>query len=387
MITNLVRGFCMALADSVPGVSGGTVAFLMGFYDRFIASIDNALHGTRTERGAALRFLGKLGAGWLVGIALAAFTLSSLFEAHPYAVSSLFLGLVACSIPLVLHRERQTLRGQLKFAPLALIGFALVAAISLAGPVVGGAVNLAAGALTVPSALYVLVAAMMAVSAMVLPGVSGSTLLLVFGLYAPIMGAVRGLLTFDLAFVPVLLVFAVGVALGLLLFSRVIRRCLEHYRAQTVFFVTGMMAASLIAVARGPLTLAEPMPAMDLFSFDLGYFMLGIGLVAGLRWLRRSAVRAGGMRPLLAEMRQSAAAKGSAVVAFAKRTWQRTWTVVAAKPAARVLACALVAASLLEAVSDRMRGTSGRRVNARGVLMPTFGRKVAGEHSMVNTRL
>ena len=64
LIVNSVRGFCMALADSVPGVSGGTVAFLLGFYDRFIGSLDDLFHGARAARFAAVRFLLKLGAGW-----------------------------------------------------------------------------------------------------------------------------------------------------------------------------------------------------------------------------------------------------------------------------------------------------------------------------------
>ena len=80
LIVNSVRGFCMALADSVPGVSGGTVAFLLGFYDRFIGSLDDLFHGARAARFAAVRFLLKLGAGWAIGFGLSALVLTSFFD-------------------------------------------------------------------------------------------------------------------------------------------------------------------------------------------------------------------------------------------------------------------------------------------------------------------
>ncbi len=69
-VLNFIRGFCMALADSVPGVSGGTIAFLLGFYDKFISSLDNLISGTKEERKEAIVFLIKIGIGWAVRICL-----------------------------------------------------------------------------------------------------------------------------------------------------------------------------------------------------------------------------------------------------------------------------------------------------------------------------
>ena len=70
-IIQFIRGFCMALADSVPGVSGGTIAFLLGFYDQFIGSIDDLLRGNMKKKKKALLFLLKLGIGWVCGMVLA----------------------------------------------------------------------------------------------------------------------------------------------------------------------------------------------------------------------------------------------------------------------------------------------------------------------------
>ncbi len=291
MITNFVRGFCMALADSVPGVSGGTIAFLLGFYDRFITSIDDVLHGTRPARMQALRFLVKLGVGWFVGFGLAAIALSSLFENHVYAVSSLFMGFIACSIPFIVNEHKHDLRGVRNAWAFALVGFCLVALVTLASPVVGSGVKLTVDALTPQTLIYVFIAAMVAISAMVLPGISGSTLLLVFGLYAPIMGAIRATLSLNLSYLAILGVFALGALCGLLLFTRVIRRCLEHYRPQIMLFIIGLMAGSLLAIARGPLTLDVPLPAMNLMNFDLGFALVGAAIVWALNLMRQRAER------------------------------------------------------------------------------------------------
>ena len=105
LIVNSVRGFCMALADSVPGVSGGTVAFILGFYEKFIGSLDDLFHGARAARFAAVRFLLKLGAGWAIGFGLSALVLTSFFDTHIYEVSSLFMGFIVFAIPIVVREE------------------------------------------------------------------------------------------------------------------------------------------------------------------------------------------------------------------------------------------------------------------------------------------
>ena len=92
-IVNVIQGFCMALADSVPGISGGTVAFILGFYEEFINSINTLLSKGQSKK-KAVSFLIKLGIGWAIGMALASIVLSSLFEKHIYSVSSLFIGFI-----------------------------------------------------------------------------------------------------------------------------------------------------------------------------------------------------------------------------------------------------------------------------------------------------
>ena len=93
----VLGGFCMVLADSVPGVSGGTIAFLMGFYDAFVGSLDAVVHGTKQERLLGPLYLLKLAAGWVVGMALAVTVLAGAFTDGIYQLSYYFSAL--CSSP------------------------------------------------------------------------------------------------------------------------------------------------------------------------------------------------------------------------------------------------------------------------------------------------
>ena len=83
-LINAFWGFCMALADSVPGVSGGTIAFILGFYDKFINSLDSLFYGDFDEKKRAFWFLLKLGSGWIVGLCLATFILRFCYIFIPF---------------------------------------------------------------------------------------------------------------------------------------------------------------------------------------------------------------------------------------------------------------------------------------------------------------
>ena len=138
-LINGIRGFCMALADSVPGVSGGTIAFILGFYDKFINSLDDLAYGDREKKKKALFFLFKIILGWIVGMVLAVLILTSLFEKHIYAVSSVFIGFIVFSIPLIVKEEKKTLKGKYQNLIFTLLGIIAVVLITYLNPVTGDA--------------------------------------------------------------------------------------------------------------------------------------------------------------------------------------------------------------------------------------------------------
>ena len=201
-IMNLIQGFCMALADSVPGVSGGTIAFLLGFYDKFITSLNDLISGSKAERKEAIIFLAKILCGWVIGFCGAVLVLTSVFESHIYAISSLFMGFIIFAIPIVIKEEMDTLkRAKVWHYVFVLIGIAVVSAITYFNPVSGDGISVEVSHLNVGLGIYVFVVGMIAISAMILPGISGSTLLLIFGLYVPMINAIKEVLHFHLSYI------------------------------------------------------------------------------------------------------------------------------------------------------------------------------------------
>lgn len=284
-VIQFIRGFCMALADSVPGVSGGTIAFLLGFYDQFIDSIDDLMTGNMEKKKKALFFLIKLGVGWVCGMVLAMLVLASVFESHIYAISSLFIGFIIFAIPIVAKEEKECLLAKKAAIPFALLGIIVVCAITYFNPAGGGGgVNLEH--LTPGLGIFVFVAGMVAISAMVLPGISGSTLLLIMGLYLPIVTAIKDILHLDFAVFPTVFIFGCGVLVGVFSVVKLIRKALENFRAQTIYLIIGLMLGSLYAVVMGPTTLDVPQAAMSIHEFNILFFVIGGALILGLQKLK-----------------------------------------------------------------------------------------------------
>ncbi|MCR5804756.1 MAG: DUF368 domain-containing protein [Clostridia bacterium] len=281
----IIGGFLMALADSVPGVSGGTIAFIMGFYDEFINSISLLLKGKKEERKKAFFFLLRVGIGWATGMILAILILNSLFEKNIYLISSMFLGFVLAAIPIIVMEEKKCLKGKYYNLVFTLIGAALVVAITL----LKAKLNNGEGGefhLTVASGVYLFVCGALAICAMVLPGISGSTLLLIFGVYTTVIGAVHSVLTFDLKALPICFIFGFGVIAGAVGIVGILKKCLSRFRSQTIYLVIGLMIGSLYAIVRGPESLDTPQPMMDLHTFSIIFFIIGIAVISGLQLLK-----------------------------------------------------------------------------------------------------
>ena len=286
MLKEMVNGFCMALADSVPGVSGGTVAFIMGFYDKFIGSIHGFVFGELEEKKKALKYLAKLGVGWGIGMVLAVLVLSALFDSQIYTVSSLFIGFIAGAIPLIVIEEKESFREFGKGILFCIIGIAVVAGIAwLNGQVGTSAMNLSQFSIGLGVKLFFI--GMMVISAMFLPGISGSTLLLIFGAYIPVITAIRGFLGLNFAYVPALMFFGFGVLAGAATVVKGIKVCLEKFRPQAVYAILGMMIGSFYAIIQGPTTLEIPKAAMDFTSFQPIACIIGLALIFGMQKLKK----------------------------------------------------------------------------------------------------
>lgn len=228
------KGIAMGAADVVPGVSGGTVAFITGIYDellRSIAAIPNAalvlLRGRIAEawKIANASFLLTLFAGILTSVFSLARLITYLLEHHHIPVWSFFFGLILVSVHLVAREiQRRNLSRLLSLA----LGVAFAYWITVAAPMQWS-----------DSEISLFFAGAIAICAMILPGISGSFILVLLGLYPVVLGAVKAM---D---VGILLSFAAGALLGLLSFARLLSWVLRRWRDLTLAFLTGLMLGSL----------------------------------------------------------------------------------------------------------------------------------------------
>ncbi|WP_321994328.1 DUF368 domain-containing protein [Clostridium butyricum] len=285
-IINFIRGFCMALADSVPGVSGGTIAFLLGFYDKFIGSLDAIVAGKKAEKIDGIKFLIKIGIGWIAGFVISMLFLGSIFEAQIYNISSLFLGFIIFAIPIIIKEEKESLIDKYKNVVFLIGGIIIVSAITYFNPATKGGIDISIDRLSIGLGVYVFVVGMIAISAMVLPGISGSTLLLIFGLYVPIVSAVKEVITFNFDYLPIVMIFGFGVLGGIFATIRIVKYVLNNYRSQTIYMILGLMIGSLYAVVMGPASLEIPKPPMTFSTFSIMFFIIGGILILGLQQMK-----------------------------------------------------------------------------------------------------
>ena len=281
-LVNFFYGFMMALADSVPGVSGGTIAFLLGFYDNFINALDSLLHSEK--RMAGIKFLFKLGIGWIIGMGLSVLILTSVFESHIYKVSSLFIGLILISIPIIIKEEKDTLKRNYLNILFLILGIVIVFLITYFNSTKLADMSLTK--LTLSHSIYIFIVGMIAISAMILPGISGSTLLLIFGLYLPIIAGIKDLIHFNFSSFWGLFIFGLGVITGILSIIKLLKKALDNYRCATVYLIIGLMIGSIYSIIMGPTTLDNPVDAINFSNFNILFFVIGGVVVAGLQKLK-----------------------------------------------------------------------------------------------------
>ncbi|WP_187380181.1 DUF368 domain-containing protein [Vibrio mimicus] len=234
-LSTYLKGLAMGAADVVPGVSGGTIAFITGIYDTLLESIrriNPSLLTVWKEQGFAgvFRhinglFLITLFGGIFTSIATLAKLISWLLVAHPIPIWSFFFGLILVS---VWHMLRQVEQKTVSRALYLIAGAIFAYGITVLNPL-----NLE------PTYLNVLLSGAIAICAMILPGISGSFILLLIGMYAPVLGAVKTLQ------VDILALFLTGCIIGLLSFSHVLSWLLRRYRDITLTFLTGLMLGTL----------------------------------------------------------------------------------------------------------------------------------------------
>lgn len=280
-----LRGFVMGTADVIPGVSGGTMAFILGIYEELLDAIRavlpflrNLLAGRWQQAFAEFpwRFLLAL----LIGIGAAILSLARLLhralETHPQLVYAFFFGLIVASVYVVRRRVRRWTA--------ALVG--IVALFTLGAFWLTGL----RPAQTPETPWFIFLSGALGICAMILPGISGAFILVLLGKYQFILQA---LIRMDL---PILLIFIAGAAVGIVSFASFLRWLLTHYHDPTVAALVGFMLGALREVWPWKAERWPTLPAQlnGEVWLALGLMLLGFGIVIALESLaeRRQRARA-----------------------------------------------------------------------------------------------
>jgi putative membrane protein len=241
-ITIILKGIAMGIAEAIPGVSGGTIAFITGIYERLLLAIGKILGpeviGELRKEGVAAAwraadggFILQLGIGMVGGLILAVVGITELLVHYPPVVWAFFFGLIISS---AIYIGRQITQWGIGPIVLLVAGVIIAYFLTTINPMAGSS-----------SLIFVFIAGAIAISALILPGISGSFILLLLGMYTVVFSAVRDLLGGELGKIQIVIVFGLGCLVGLALFSRLLTYTFKTFPNQTLAILTGFMVGSL----------------------------------------------------------------------------------------------------------------------------------------------
>lgn len=192
----------------------------------------NTLISRKGDKKEAIKFLVKLGIGWVIGMAIASLILSNLFETHIYQVSSLFIGFIIFAIQLIIKEEKENVKGKYKNLIFTLIGIIIVSAITYFNPQTGSGVNIDITSPNIGLLIYVFIA-------------------------------------------------------GIVLIIKAVKKALEKYRPQTIYLIIGLMIGSIYAIIMGATTLKVPQAPLSFSTFSIVYFIIGGLVILGMKVAKR----------------------------------------------------------------------------------------------------
>jgi len=274
-LVEIVKGIFIGIANIIPGVSGGTLAVSMGVYSKIIDAINNI----RKDFKNSVKTLLPYGIGIVVGIAVLSFVINFLFENYEMPTISCFIGLVLGGVPLILNKVKNE-----KIKPTHIFSFILMLALIIVPTLI---------AIETPAIqeisinlinIFILMGlGIISAAAMVVPGISGSMILMMLGYYQLIISTVKNtieaLFHLDMATVGsgilVLLPFGIGVLAGIVIISKVIAKLFKKYPNATHWGILGLIIASPFAIIiKATSTITDPlMLFICLVTFGVGYFV------------------------------------------------------------------------------------------------------------------
>ena len=238
----ILKGMIIGVANIIPGVSGGTLMITLGIYEQVIDTISHLFKNFKKN----LKFIIPIGIGMVLSILLLSKLISFCLDKYPFPTTFFFIGLIIGGIPL-LWRKTKAAKGKLTNWLAFAITFGIILLFTF---LKSGNVEVSLDNLNFYNYLMLFVVGIISAATMVIPGISGSFVLMMLGYYEPIVNTIRDLTNFSLLShnLLILIPFGLGIVVGIVLVAKLIEYLLNRYPVKTYYGVLGFVLASLIAI-------------------------------------------------------------------------------------------------------------------------------------------
>ena len=241
------KGFIMGIANIIPGVSGGTLAIILGIYERLLEAISHFFKNFKDN----LKFLIPV----FLGIGVSLITMSNIidysYKHYPLPTTIFFVGLVLGGIPLLINKtKKEKTKNKVVNIIAFILTFSLVLIMAFADKIFGSSKEVILSNMSLVGYIKVLLVGCIASATMIIPGVSGSLVLMLLGYYYPVISLIKDLTHFNnlIGNGIILGVFGIGVLLGLVLIAKLLEYLFKKHAKATYYGVLGFIFASLIAI-------------------------------------------------------------------------------------------------------------------------------------------
>lgn len=260
----MIKGFFIGVANVIPGVSGGTIAITMGIYERLINAISHFFSNLKEN----IKLLISVGIGAGLAVLLMSKLISYSLDNYPIPTTIFFIGLILGGMPMLFKKTKGDYRN-IPNSLILLISFVLVLELTFLG---SGNNVVSLDNLDITGYILLILVGIIAAATMVIPGISGSFVLMLLGYYKPIIETVGDLTNFNniVHNMLILIPFGIGVLIGIILISKIIEFLLKKYETKTYFAIIGIVLASIVLIIK------------PLFSLSFDFVQIIISIILGI---------------------------------------------------------------------------------------------------------
>ena len=277
----LIKGFIMGIANIIPGVSGGTLALTLGIYEDFIKAISHFFSKLREN----IKFLLPVGIGIVLSIVSMSRVIDYSYDHFPIPTMLFFMGLVVGGIPFLLKKVKNSKeKKQISSYIIMAVTFVFVIILACSEQLFNISLKVDLTNVSIIGFILLFIVGMVAAATMVIPGVSGSLVLMLLGYYYPIISLIKELTKFkNLSHnIVVTFVFGLGILVGIVLVSKLIEYLFAKHEAKTYFGVLGFIFASVIAIPIATITGLDNI-VINVWQILIGIVFLGLGILIGYK--------------------------------------------------------------------------------------------------------